>query len=447
MYAAYRRLYEQIREDRDGYALALATGWKLGLVVSSCLPIIFASGLVRMRLEMAFDERCAGAFADCAQFASQAVAAMRTVVAFTIERTIWEEYDARLAVLLGESYQNVAMSMFWYTLAESVQYLVMALAFWYGGQLLATGKYITEQFYIIYLAVLFGGESAATFFSYTPSISKAVKGGQYILKLRNTQVAIADDFHGKDPDTTVGFTFNDVGFEYPLRKGIRVLQDLGIEIQPGTSVAIVGGSGSGKSTIISLLDCYYDPTYGSIRLGASTLPELCLSGYRARLALVSQQPCLFQGSIKENIMLGAVDGKASMHEIEQAARDANILDFITSLPQGMDTECGAKGTELSGGQRQRLCLARALVRNPAVLLLDEAASALDSTSEKAVLEALQGVTGGRTAVSVAHRMSTIRSCDVIFVLEEGRVVEACSHAKLLALNGSYKKLCDAQSFE
>jgi ATP-binding cassette, subfamily B (MDR/TAP), member 1 len=232
--------------------LALATGWKLGLVISSTLPLIFGTGVARLRLEIEFDEQNAAVFAECAQFSSQAVGVMQTVVAFTIEHAIWAEYDARLAALLRKSYTRVAMSMACYALAESVQYLVMALAFWYGGQLVARSEYRTEQFYVIYLAILFGGEAAAQFFGYTPGkryaklwlshsfladhrtsssdISKAVKGGNYILKLRHSHVAIADEPDGKAPCTAASFTFDRVSFEYPLRKGVPVLQGLDLVV-------------------------------------------------------------------------------------------------------------------------------------------------------------------------------------------------------------------------
>ncbi|KAF7189265.1 ABC multidrug transporter MDR5 [Pseudocercospora fuligena] len=426
-------------------ALALVTGWKLGLVVSSTLPLIFASGAIRLRLEMLWDDQNAAVFADSARLASEAVAAMRTVVAFSLEHSVWSEYDKILTKLLKKSYGTVALSMLSYAMADSVQFLIMGLAFWYGGHLLASGEYTSTQFFTIYLSIIFGGDAAGQFFAYTPNLSRAHAGGNYILKLRQSTATIVDRPDAKTPSFSQGYTFNNVHFEYPQRKGVSVLASLDLKIRPLTSVAFVGGSGCGKSTIIALLERYYDPIDGTVCLGGDTLPDVQLAAYRSQLALVSQEPILYQGSIRDNISLGAGGDLVTTEQIESAARDANILEFIQSLPSGMDTECGTKGVELSGGQKQRISIARAVIRNPRVLLLDEATSALDSYSEKMVQQALQGVAGGRMVINVAHRLSTIRNCDQIFVLENGCVAEYGTHEELVALDSSYKKLCDAQS--
>ncbi|USW56715.1 Putative Type 1 protein exporter [Septoria linicola] len=450
--------------------VALAYGWKLGLVVTSTLPLIFGSGVLRLRLEMAFDDQNTAVFANSARFASQAVAAMRTVVSFNIEDAVWREYDETLEALLKRSYGKVSLSMFLYAMAESIQFLVFGLAFWYGGHLLADGEYTTEQFFVVYLAVTFGGDAAGQIFGYTSNISRAVAGGNYILKLRSSTATIADRDDAPDPDHCLGeFSFDKVEFNYPLRPQIPVLQNLELHIKPKTSVAFVGGSGCGKSTTINLLERYYDPTSGTLlvsgvqgdradaestRTKLVPLPTLRLSTYRSRLALVSQEPNLYQGTIAENIALGAAaldHSNEAIHESEKhpgtdlaitstlsvsasaspseeqtqqsliirAAKDANIYDFIASLPEGFQTECGRKGTELSGGRSNG-----SLIQNT-----------------------LKGVAGSRTVISVAHRLSTIRDCDQIFVLDGGRVAESGTHQELLAIqDGMYKKLVSCLFF-
>lgn len=246
---------------------------------------------------------------------------------------------------------------------------------------------------------------------------------------------------------------NQVHFRYPTRPTIPVLRGLSLSIKPGQYVALVGASGCGKSTTIGLLERFYDPLAGQILLDNVPITSLNLSSYRSHLALVSQEPTLYQGTIRENILLGADHGEDEHvpggdgemdARIEQAARDANIWDFITSLPDGFATVVGNKGVMLSGGQKQRVAIARALLRNPKVLLLDEATSALDIESERVVQEALDRAAKGRTTVAVAHRLSTVQKADVVFVVQDGVVVERGNHETLLRKGGVYAELCAMQ---
>jgi ATP-binding cassette subfamily B (MDR/TAP) protein 1 len=215
--------------------------------------------------------------------------------------------------------------------------------------------------------------------------------------------------------------FQDVHFRYATRKHVPVLRGLNLKILPGQYVALVGISGSGKSTIVSLIERFYDVLAGHVLVDGKDISTFNISSYRKYIALVSQEPTLYQGSIRENVMLGTTNENVTQEEIEAACRNANIHDFIASLPQGYDTDCGAKGVQLSGGQKQRIAIARALVRNPKILLLDEATSALDSSSEKVVQEALDQAAKGRTTVAIAHRLSTIQKADIIYVLDQGVV--------------------------
>jgi len=231
------------------------------------------------------------------------------------------------------------------------------------------------------------------------------------------------------------------------RPGVPVLRGLYITAEPGSYVAIVGPSGSGKSTVIQLLERFYDPQSGEILIDGKDITELNVQDYRALVALVSQEPTLYAGSIKFNILLGATKPaeEVTQEELEKACREANIYDFITSLPKGFDTEVGGKGAQLSGGQKQRIAIARALIRNPKVLLLDEATSALDSTSEKVVQQALDTASKGRTTISIAHRLATIQNADKIFYIKDGRVAEAGTHDELLHLRGGYYELVQLQA--
>ena len=208
----------------------------------------------------------------------------------------------------------------------------------------------------------------------------------------------------------------------------------------------MGSSGCGKSTLISLLERFYDPTSGRICLGDKDIAEMSPRLYRNYMSLVQQEPTLYQGSVRENICLG-LDTDPSEAQLHEACRQANALEFIQSLPEGFNTLCGTRGIQFSGGQRQRVAIARAMIRNPRLLLLDEATSALDTQSERIVQAALDEAAASRTTIAVAHRLSTIKNADVIFVFAGGRIVERGTHAELLRLRGRYYEMCVAQSLD
>lgn len=249
------------------------------------------------------------------------------------------------------------------------------------------------------------------------------------------------------------YELDELTFSYPLAPGNRVLKGVSLTINPGQFVAFVGASGCGKSTMISLLERFYDPTSGQIVIDrTNNLADLNPRLYRRAVSLVQQEPTLFPGTIRENISMGIdqdgventiVDDTA----IESACRAANAWDFVSSLPEGLNTLCGTQGAQLSGGQRQRIAIARALIRDPRVILLDEATSALDTASERIVQAALMNAAsaGNRITIAIAHRLSTVTNADRIFVFYGGRIVEAGTHGELIAQAGVYSKMCEAQN--
>ncbi|KEF60057.1 uncharacterized protein A1O9_04907 [Exophiala aquamarina CBS 119918] len=429
--------------------LALAYGWKLALVVifGALLPILIA-GYLRIRLELQLQTKNSQNFSDSAGLASEAVASIRTVASLTLESQILEEYSTLLGNIVLRSTKALIWTMFWFSLSQSIEFLAMALGFWYGSRLLSTGEYSTTQFYVIFVGVLFAGQAAGQFFAYSTSLTKATSAANYVLWLRTLKPVIREDENNKDngPDGDGQIDLEDVEFRYQQRETARVLRGISMAVKPGSFVAYVGASGCGKSTLIALLERFYDPVSGRICLDRKDITGMSPRLYRGHMSLVQQEPTLYQGSVWDNISLG-LDYEPSEEEIKEACRKASALDFVVSLPEGLETPCGSRGMQFSGGQRQRIAIARALIRNPRLLLLDEATSALDTQSERLVQAALDEAAMSRTTIAVAHRLSTIRNADTIFVFANGRIAEMGTHAELQKLKGRYYEMCLAQSLD
>ncbi|CAL2048101.1 unnamed protein product [Caenorhabditis brenneri] len=239
------------------------------------------------------------------------------------------------------------------------------------------------------------------------------------------------------------FVFENVEFAYPTRKDAKVLQGINLTIESRKTTALVGPSGNGKSTIVSLIQRFYAPQSGRILLDGMPIENINHQHYHSHIALVSQEPTLFSGTIRENIMYGM--DNATEEEMVKAAEMANVDKFVSNLEEGFDTKCGANGVQMSGGQKQRIAIARALIRNPRVLILDEATSALDAETEYLVQKELNEWKKERTLLIIAHRLSTIKNADNIVVIGKGRVVEMGSHAELMEnQNGTYHKLVKKQ---
>ncbi|KAF4438417.1 hypothetical protein F53441_12805 [Fusarium austroafricanum] len=433
--------------------LALAYGWKLALVmVFAGLPLLMGSGYVKIRLESRLHEHNETRFRESASLASEAVSALRTVASLTAESDFIHQYSETLSSIVIESVKSLSISMIAYAFSQSIEFLVMALGFWYGSQLISSGEYTAEQFFLIFMGVLFAGQAGAQLFANLGSLTRAKGAANYLFSLREECPVIRETDENKDqgPDFDQPIDVEDVHFQYKSRS-TKVLHGLSIDIKPSQFVAVVGPSGCGKSTLVSLLERYYDPTSGRVCVGEQDIKDISPRLFRNGMSMVQQEPVLYQGTVRENILMGLDDDLAdsSDERLQEAARQANVLDFVSSLPEGFNTRCGARGTAFSGGQRQRIAIARALIRKPKLLLLDEATSALDTHSEQLVQEALEQTRkeSGCSVIAVAHRLSTIRSADVIFVLVGGKVVEVGTHEELQARGGVYADMCQAQSLD
>ncbi|CAK7214104.1 hypothetical protein SBRCBS47491_002035 [Sporothrix bragantina] len=427
--------------------VSIIIGWKLALVCTATIPVLLGCGFFRFWMLAHYRRRAKRAYDGSASYASEAITAIRTVASLTREEDVLNHYRENLAAQLKASTKSIVKSSSLYAASQSLTFLVLALGFWYGGKLLSEGAYTMFSFFLVFQAVIFGAQSAGTVFSFAPDMGKAKQASAELLKLFDNKVVIDSWSEEGAPVTShEHIEFRDVHFRYPTRLEQPVLRGLDLSIEPGQYIALVGASGCGKSTTIALLERFYDPLAGGIYLDGKEISTLNVNEYRKGIALVSQEPTLYMGTIKENILLGAVDDKAVTDaDVEFACREANIYDFIMSLPDGFNTLVGSKGTLLSGGQKQRIAIARALIRDPKILLLDEATSALDSESEKVVQAALDKAAKGRTTIAVAHRLSTIQKADIIYVFDQGRIVEKGTHVELMHRNGRYAELVNLQS--
>ncbi|KAL0955249.1 hypothetical protein HGRIS_004144 [Hohenbuehelia grisea] len=426
-----------------GAIVGLAYGWKLALVGIACTPILVSSGYIRLRVVIMKDKANKMAHERSAQLACEAAGSIRTVAALTREADCCELYSKSLEEPLRRSNRTALWSNGIYSFSQATIFFVMALVFWYGVQLVSRREYTPFQIFVVLMGTTFGAIEVGQIASMAPDISSAKGAAVETIKLIDATPKInAASPDGKlvNPEAARGeIRFENVHFKYPSRPGVHVLRDLSLTAQPGTYIALVGQSGCGKSTVIQLLERFYDPLQGSIYFDGEKITDLNIEHYRQQIALVSQEPTLYAGTIRFNILLGAVkpESEVTQEEIEVACRDANILDFIQSLPNGFDTQVGGKGSQLSGGQKQRIAIARALLRKPKVLLLDEATSALDSNSETVVQEALDQAAKGRTTIAIAHRLSTIQNADCIYFIKDGAVSEWGTHDQLINKGGDY----------
>ena len=316
--------------------IGLSIGWKLTLVCVSTVPILLASGYYRFAILARFQEISKKSFEGSASYACEATSAIRTVASLTREEDVWEHFHESLAVQGRKSLISVSKSSTLYAASQSFVFLCLALGFWYGGKLLATREYSTTQFFICFTGVIFSAQSAGSIFSFAPDMGKAKHAASQLKTLLDRKPAIdtwsqdgekVQELHGS-------IEFRDVHFRYPTRPEQPVLRGLSLTVKPGQYVALVGQSGCGKSTTIALLERFYDPLSGGIFVDGKEISSLNVNEYRAYLALVSQEPTLYQGSIRDNVLLGIVGANATITEeaIVQACKDANIYDFIMSLP-------------------------------------------------------------------------------------------------------------------
>ncbi|XLR05066.1 hypothetical protein S83_071264 [Arachis hypogaea] len=431
--------------------MGLIIAWRLALVMIAIQPIIIACFYTRRVLLQSMSSKAIKAQSETSKIAAEAVSNLRTITAFSSQDRMLKMLEKAQQ---GPRRESIRQS--WYAgiglgCAQSLTSCTWALDFWYGGKLISHGYITSKALFETFMILVSTGRVIADAGSMTSDLAKGSDAVASVFAILDRYTKIEpDDPEGYKPEKLTGqMELKDVHFAYPARPNVMIFEGFSMQIDAGKSTALVGQSGSGKSTILGLIERFYEPMKGQVSIDGRDIKSYNLRSLRKHIALVSQEPTLFGGTIKENIAYGACENDekvVSESEIIEAARVANAHEFIASLKDGYDTYCGDRGVQLSGGQKQRIAIARAILKNPEVLLLDEATSALDSQSEKLVQGALERVMVGRTSVVVAHRLSTIQNCDVIAVLDKGKLVEKGTHSSLLGKGptGAYYSLVSLQ---
>ncbi|XP_021823860.1 ABC transporter B family member 15-like [Prunus avium] len=415
------------------WTMGLIIAWRFAVVIIAAQPILIASLYAKRVLLKTMSTKAIKAQEESCKLAAEAVSNIRTITASSTQNTILKMLEQAQEGPRRESIRQSWVAGIGLGFAQSITTLIWGVSFLWGGMLFNKGHVTARAVFETIIILVATGKTIADAGSMTSDLAMGLYaiGSIYGILDRTTKIEPQVPQDRQVENITGRIQFRDVDFAYPTRPNAMIFQGFSIEMEAGKSTALVGQSGSGKSTIIGLIERFYDPIKGVVEMDGRDLKTYNLKSLRKHMALVSQEPTLFGGTIRENIVYGASD-EMDETEIVEAAKAANAHDFISGLKDGYDTSCGDKGVQLSGGQKQRIAIARAILRNPAVLLLDEATSALDSQSEKVMQEALERLRLGRTSVVVAHRLSTVHNCDLIVVIEKGKLVEKGTHSSLLA---------------
>lgn len=439
-------MFRQIVLLIGGVTLLFIVSHKLTLLNLAILPILVIAAVVFGRFIRKVSRQAQDQLAESNTVVQETLQGIANVKAFVNEAYEAGRYEKNLRkvvhiALKGATYRGAFASFIIFCLFGAIVAVI-----WYGSALVAQGELSVGSLTTFILYAIFVGAAMGSFPELYANVQKAVGASERVLEIlheENEAISISEEENQIKQKIVGNLAFNEVSFKYPSRPDMPVLKEISFEAKAGERVAIVGPSGAGKSTLASLILRFYEADSGEILVDGKASTTYSLTDIRNQVAIVPQDVLLFGGSILENIAYGKLN--ASKEEIIQAAQRANAHEFINSFPEGYETLVGERGVKLSGGQRQRIAIARALLRDPAILILDEATSSLDSESERLVQEALEELMKNRTSIIIAHRLSTIREADRIVVIEKGKVIESGTHEELLKnKEGLYRYLSSLQ---
>ena len=426
-----------------GFGLLLFTSAKLTSYLFLVVPIVVLPIVIFGRKLRVQGKNAQERVADISSYAEETINAMRTIQSLTLEDYENHNFDKHIKYGLVTARNRIKTRAFLTGLVIFLVFGAISTVLWIGGHDVVSGKITGGQLsaFVFYSVVVAGAIGAIS--EVIADLQRAAGAGERLAELlaiepeitsqNNTEQVIINDAE---------ISFEAITFAYPTRLDSPSIKDFSLKVKKGETIAFVGQSGAGKTTIFQLLMRFYDPQMGVIRLNGLDVREIPLSVLRGAIGVVPQDPIIFSTTARENIRLGRVD--ATDAEIEDAARVASAYDFLAKLPNGLDTHLGEKGVQLSGGQRQRIAIARAIIRNPKILLLDEATSALDSENEYQIQQALEKLMEGRTTFVIAHRLSTITKADHIVLMNEGRIEAIGTHKELLEKSTLYARLAELQ---
>ena len=415
--------------------------WRMAAVSMILLPLIVYPVINFGRWHRRLSRRSQQTTAQISNILYETITGNRIVKAFCMEKYEVARFATTLDKLFGITIRNTKVGAISHPLMEFLGGAGIALVVWYGGSQVLAGKSTPGTFFSFLTALIMIYEPIKGISKINNSLQQGIAAAERVFDVLDEVAEVADKKGaGELPSLKEAIAFTDVTFKYD--KDTEVLKGINLKVKAGEVLALVGSSGGGKSTLVNLIPRFFDVDRGSITIDGTDIRDVTLKSLRSQIGIVTQQTILFNDTVRNNISYGSPD--ATLAQIKEAARAAHALDFIQQLPKGFDTVIGESGARLSGGERQRLSIARAILKNAPILILDEATSSLDTESEREVQQAIENLVQSRTTFVIAHRLSTIRNAHRIIVIQDGRIVEEGTHDSLLPLGGVYKMLYDMQ---